>query len=115
LRPFRKTNSKISLNDARIFLDNNEKLFTCLSNGPQGFKRSLPKIDVLQENHAIAQFLQDVIAFHRSKDTLEENPSLNICYENGWLQAELSAKGEIVYIFPTNLHQRYSLSNIHHY
>jgi hypothetical protein len=98
-----------------MLLDDDEKLFTCLLNGPQGFKRGLPKKNVLQKNHAIAQFLREVIVFHRSKDTLEENPSLNSCYKNGWLQAELSANEDPVYIFPTNLHRRYSLSNVHHY
>jgi hypothetical protein len=68
---------------------------------------------MLQEFPDIGQYLQKVIAYNRSTDTLKDNMPLEICYRNGWLQAELSAEGKTVYIFPTKLHQRYGLSSVH--
>lgn len=77
-----------------------------MTKGTQGFKRSLPDDDVLQENPQLAKFLREVLVIGRSEDDLESNEYLDSCYKKGWLQAELVGK-KTVYVFPTVIHQRY--------
>ena len=113
MRPFRITRSIISLDAALEYLDNDKDLFNCLSDGSQGFKRSLLKKEELQDNLGLAQFLRKVLVFNRSEDDLKSNPSLNKCYKMGWLQAEQTAEDKTIYVFPTRIHQRYNPSNIY--
>src|SRR5216117_2327383 len=106
LRPFRKTSSQVSLNAALQFLEDDKLLFTCLTGGSQGFKRSLPRGRTLQENPELAQLLQKVLASRWLDDKLDSNQPLNHCYKKGWLQAESTGGGKTIYTFPTRIHQR---------
>jgi hypothetical protein len=88
-------------------LNNDDEFIQSLKFG-YGFNRSLPKIKVLQSNPDLALVLKDVLASSASKDSLEVNAALERCYEKGWLQAELLANEERVYIFASKLHERYA-------
>ena len=66
----------------------------------------MPRREALQENPAIAQFLREVLASKQSEAKLDSNPALNYCYTKGWLQAEVSAEGKTIYVFPTKVHER---------
>jgi hypothetical protein len=79
------------------------------------FGRGLPLRKVLQDNPSITQFLREVLASNRSEDNWELNHSLEICYRQGWLQAELSGdessdpsvpEPKAVYVFTSALHRR---------
>ena len=79
LRQFRTTESEISLEAAREFIDD-ERFFTYLLNASHGFKRSLPKKEFLQKHPEVAEFLRKVVACNRSTDALDENIPLEICF-----------------------------------
>jgi hypothetical protein len=69
----------------------------------------LPKKFFLQNEPDTVKFLRQVLLFNQSDDKLEENATLERCYKRGWLQAEESAEGKTVYVFPTRIHQRYNI------
>ena len=91
-----------------------------------GFGRSLPKEETLNKNPDLARYLKGILASGISLDSLKDNPALNSCYKNGWLQAELvpdpsmrpgnSPSGSDiehnrdearrVYIFPSHIHEK---------
>ena len=91
-----------------------------------GFGRSLPKGEALNNNPDLGRYLKGILASGISIDSLKDNPALNSCYKNGWLQAELVPdpsmcrsnspsesdiehnrdKARRVYIFPSHLHEK---------
>src|SRR4051812_13309497 len=89
IKPYRKAGLTIPLEAGNEFLDDDEELFACLTKGGQPFKRSLPQREALQRNPDAAAFLRKIVAFGRSEDSLE-NVSLDACYKDGLLQAEVS-------------------------
>ena len=114
MRPLRKTSSKISLDTALQFFNDDETLFTCILGSQRGFARGLPQKKDLQENPDVAKLFREVLAFGRSEDEPELNPQLRACYRRGWFQAELandmisplSDEPKTVYVFPSMIHQR---------
>jgi hypothetical protein len=116
IKPYRKQGSLVSLEVALEYL-NSDLFHDFLTTGAHGFKRSLPKKDVLQKIPGIIQFLRGVLVSGRSEDDeMETNHAFRECYHNGWLQAELVPGGKTVYIFPTKIHQWYQFSiHNHHY
>lgn len=72
----------------------------CLTN--TGFGRSFPKKEIIQNKDGLAKFFASVLIADCSKENLNTNNCLQLCYHNGWLQAEFtSAEDEnIVYVFP---------------
>jgi len=114
VRPYRKTGAPVSLEVALEFL-NSDHFYGCLTTGSHGFKRSLPKKDVLQRIPDLVQFLRYVLVSGRSEDNIKTNSALRDCYHNGWLQAELVPDDRTVYVFPTKIHQWYKLSIVHNH
>jgi hypothetical protein len=72
-----------------------------------GFGRSFPSIKKLQGNPDHARILQQAVVRHRVTGELSNNPALNAVYKYGWLHAELAGE-ESQYIFPTEVHRRYT-------
>jgi hypothetical protein len=112
LRSFREASSEISLEAALKFLNDDDALYSCILNGVYGFNRGLVRRKDLQDNPDIAEFLRKVLASSRSEDRWQSNPALNACYRRGWLQAELSAEEDTVYVFASMLHRKYSFPSL---
>ncbi|KAK2792922.1 hypothetical protein FQN52_002600 [Onygenales sp. PD_12] len=107
-RRFRKTSSEISLADARDYFADDNFLLDCFRNCQiHGFERGLPRKKHLQDNPSVVEFLRSMVIIRQTSDSPENDPALNICYRQGWLQAELSTEGNPVYGFATPLHRRY--------
>jgi hypothetical protein len=79
-------------------LGDDDKFAQSLESEYGGFERSLPNIKDLQSN-------KDTLI---SEGTSKANAALDRCYKKGWLQAELLANKERLYIFPSKLHERYA-------
>ncbi|KAK2784931.1 hypothetical protein FQN53_008117 [Emmonsiellopsis sp. PD_33] len=107
-RHFRKTSSKISLADARDYFADDNFLLDCFRNHKiHGFERGLPRREHLQDNPSIVKFLRSIIITQQTREKPENDAALNVCYRQGWLQAELSTEGNPMYGFATPLHRRY--------
>jgi hypothetical protein len=119
IRPFRKGSSIITLDAALLVLGKDTKLVSNLTSHPV-FKRGLPPIEILTERPDVVEALRNVLLYNRIKgiwkfnDTqlYQANLSIDYCYRQGWLQAELAETGneyggaKTVYIFPSVLHRR---------
>ena len=88
-------------------MDNDVVLMHNLAEGAQGFKRSLPTRQSLQDNPALLKVLRDVLIDGRSRGDPSTDVALNECYCRGWLHAALSKDERTVYIYPTRVHMRY--------
>ena len=70
------------------------------------FARGLVSEKVLQKMPDLVKFLQTAV----SQDFVSGDPApdtpLELCYRNGWLQAELSSDDSTVYVFASPLHRR---------
>ena len=115
MRPFRKTSSEISFDAALDFLQSDNFVLNMIKHAL--FRRGIPPRKVLQDNPSITQFLREVLASNRSEDNWQSNHALEICYRQGWLQAELSEdelpdpsvpEPKTVYVFTSVLHRRSS-------
>jgi hypothetical protein len=113
LRPYRKASSEIPLDAVLDLLGDTNFIFNVTQHS--AFSRGIPPARILQDNPNVAQFLRKVLAFNQSDDKWQSDPALEICYRQGWLQAELSKdepRGlgdptpKIVYVFSSKLHQR---------
>ncbi|KAI9781194.1 MAG: hypothetical protein M1839_006302 [Geoglossum umbratile] len=113
LRPYRKASSEIPL-DAALDLFKDSKFIFGVANH-SAFNRGIPPAHILQDNPKIARLLRKILAFNQSDDKWQTNPALELCYRQGWLQAELSndepqdlgdPKPKVVYVFSSKLHQR---------
>jgi len=113
LRSYRKASSEIPLDAALDLLEDGKFIFRVAHH--RAFNRGIPPAYILQDNPNIAQFLRKVLAFNQSDDEWQSDPALEICYRQGWLQAELSGdepqdlldpRPKIVYVFSSKLHQR---------
>ena len=87
MRPYRKASSEIPLDAALDLLEDGK--FVSRIARHRAFNRGIPPRRILQENPNIAQFLRKVLAFNQSDDKWQSDPALEICYRQGWLQAEL--------------------------
>ncbi|OXV05280.1 hypothetical protein Egran_06952 [Elaphomyces granulatus] len=53
------------------------------------FRRGIPPSDFLRDNPIVTQFLREVLVSNQSEGDPLSNKALDICYRQGWLQAEL--------------------------
>lgn len=74
------------------------------------FRHGIPSTEFLKKHPEVAHLLQE--ASHVGK-LPEPGSPLEICYKNGWLQAELNGDPNdalavipTIYAFPSNLHKR---------
>ena len=70
------------------------------------YGRGLVPNKILQENPDLVKFLQSAVSRTFVSGDPETDKALDLCYRNGWLQAELLNDGSGVYIFPSTLHRR---------
>lgn len=81
-----------------------------------GFWRSFPPKNRIQNEAGLANFFSSVLIADHSKDDPQENKFLQLCYHNGWLQAELTSADdtEVSYVFPSRIHKGYIFSRMMH-
>jgi hypothetical protein len=117
--PFRKGSSVITLDAALLVLGEDTKLVSNLWLNPV-FKRGLPASKFLQERPDVVEALRDVLLYNHVKGTwklndkqlYQANLSIDYCYRQGWLQAELAETKdkyggeETIYVFPSVIHRR---------
>ncbi|PGH00845.1 hypothetical protein AJ79_08097 [Helicocarpus griseus UAMH5409] len=107
-REFRKTSSPISLDIAMQCFSEDTFILHCIEKfGYATFGRGPPKNEFLRNNASITQFLREIVACRLCEDKPEQNRSLDICYQNGWLHGTLLDDGKVAYVFTTALHRRY--------
>lgn len=70
------------------------------------FARGLVPAKLLQEKPELVKFLQSAVSQTFVSGDPDKNTLLDLCYRNGWLQAELSNDGTTVYVFASSLHRR---------
>ncbi|KAL1989237.1 hypothetical protein VTN96DRAFT_3784 [Rasamsonia emersonii] len=120
IRQFRKNSSVIPLDIALRVLGEDTNLVSKLVVEP-ALRRGLPPRQFLQRKPGVVEVLRNVLLSSCVEGVWEPDEQgnlhqvdecVNICYRQGWLQAELAPKEDIdglektVYVFPSVLHQR---------
>lgn len=77
-----------------------------------GFGGVFPPQSQIQNEAGLANFFLSVLIADHSKEDPLENTFLQLCYHNGWLQAELTSANdiEVSYVFPSRIHRGYKFS-----
>lgn len=90
------------------FVQDKNRLYQRLSKSEAG--QTFPEKEIILGDTSLATFLQGVLVTGYSTEEPNMNPSLDLCNEKGWLQAEKSPNGIITYVFPSKLHRGYVVS-----
>lgn len=89
------------------FVRDKNRLYQRLST--TGVGRSFPKKQTILQNPNLADFFREVLVSDYSTEKPDMNPSLDLCYKEGWLQAENSPADITTYVFPSRLHRGYAV------
>lgn len=85
------------------FVRDKNRLYQRLST--TGVGRSFPKKQIILDNPKLAEFFREVLVSDYSTEKPDMNPSLDLCFKEGWLQAENSPADITTYVFPSRLHR----------
>lgn len=91
------------------FVQDKNRLYQRLSKSEAG--QTFPEKERILGDTSLATFLRGVLVTGYSTEEPKMNPSLDLCNEKGWLQAEKSPNGILTYVFPSKLHRGYVVSN----
>ncbi len=95
---------------ARALLDfvrDKNRLYQRLSS--TGVSRSFPKKQTILHNPKLAKFFHKVLVSDYFTEKPGMNPSLDLCFKEGWLQAENLPADITTYVFPSRLHRGYAV------
>lgn len=76
------------------------------------FSRGLVPVELLQNSVELAKFLRGAVSVNHVSGSPDPGSPLDLCYRNGWLQAELvrgstpESSSRTVYVFSSPLHRR---------
>ena len=112
IRPFRKGHKIVPLDVGLEILEDITKLDDSLL--VSVFSRSWPKLVYIQEDPALALYLEQVVATGGLRAKQQNKREQDICQRRGWLHTEVltvrlrhnHVGKEAVYIFPKPLHHR---------
>ncbi|OJJ78666.1 uncharacterized protein ASPGLDRAFT_138465 [Aspergillus glaucus CBS 516.65] len=104
LRCFRRRALPIPLVNAIKFIQTDKFLKAALNYAK--FARGLVSEEVLQKMPDLVKFLQTAVSQNFVSGDPAPGTPLELCYRNGWLQAELSSDDSTVYVFASPLHRR---------
>lgn len=91
--------------DAMKFIQTSKFISAVLNHAK--FARGLVSEKVLQKMPDLIKFLQTAVSQNSISGDPDPGTPLELCYINGWLQAELSSgDGSTVYVFASPLHRR---------
>ena len=96
--------------DAIKYVETDKFLQNALDSGK--FARGLVPVKVLRNSTELVKFLQRAVSAYNISEIPKPGSPLDMCYRNGWLQAELAgdstpkSSSHTVYVFASSLHRR---------
>lgn len=74
-----------------------------------GFGRSFLQKGIIQNEDGLAKFFVSVFIVHCSNENTSTNKYLQLCFDNGWSQAELKSTADeaTLYLFPSRIYNGY--------